>query len=169
MLLYLYTSTNHLTLINTSSWRISFIIPLNLVLYFSWLPHSFPSISIFFLWLPYWFWFFLFSYVIIFFATESLCPRHEHALLHPIPKQNRKPSSPKSPLASPHSSVRSHNQTVTVYMVTPFPLFSFTLQLYPAWLWQHHQIKSASFMICNHALFLFLPWLLSSQGDTSIH
>lgn len=63
---------------------------------------SFILINFYFLPLAsFWFWFFLLSYVIIFCATESLSPRHKHALLHPIPKQNRKPSNPKSP----HSSV----------------------------------------------------------------
>lgn len=84
---------------------------------------------------------------------------------NPQTKQ-RTPSNPVSTEASPPFSVRSHTQTVTVHMVLSFPL-----QLYPAWLWQHLQTKAAPFMMCNHlhTPFFFLPWLLSSQADTSMY
>lgn len=131
------------------------------------LSHSFVSIFILFLWHSYWFCssFSLVSYLLFH------CFQDTNVLYyHQSPNKTETPLNPMSPQTSHPVSVCSHIQTLTIYMVFPFPWLSFTLQLYPAWLWQHHQTKVAPFMMGNHlhVALLFPHWLLSSQ-DTSIY
>lgn len=129
------------------------------------------SVFILFLWCPYWFCSSFLPHALSSFLLITVSKiRTSSTTSNPQTKQ-RTPSNPVSTEASPPFSVRFHTQTVTVHMVLPFPRLSFPFQLYPAWLWQHHQTKAGPFMMCNHlhTPFLFLPWLLSSQADTSMY
>lgn len=161
---------NHLTLTTSFSQSNLSLFLWILSSQFSRVSHSFISIFILFLWFPYWICspFSLLCYYLLFHWITASKIQTCSATSSPQTKQ-KTPLNPISPLASPPFSVCSHNRTLTVYMVIPFPQFS-VLNSSQHGCGNITRPNKSSFMMGKHlhTPFLFLPWLLSRQAGTSM-